>query len=523
MASQPARRKRHRGEVEVLPSGSFRVRVYAGVDPLSGKRHYLRETVPAGPNAAKEAEKTRTRLLAEVDERRNPRTSATVNQLLDRYLSVVEVEESTRTGYESMCRNYIRPVLGELRIGRIDGETLDAFFAELRRCRRRCDRRARTDHRMAEDHDCDRRCKPHTCRPLGGSYMRQIHNVLNGAFTRAVRWRWVGTNPVRQAEAPPQPTPDPQPPTASQAAAIANEAWGDPHWGMLVWLAMTTGARRGELCALRWDRIDFTTGVVDIGTSIGQVGARTWEKTTKTHQRRRIVVDPQTLALLQAYLRHSAETAAGLGVELRPDSFVFTRSPDGSTWLKPDSLTQRYARMCARLGWNMHLHQLRHYSATELIAAGVDVRTVAGRLGHGGGGTTTLRVYSAWVAEADQRAAGSLAARLPQLSASPWTEDASTVPELPAPARGSRRGEENPYEAIAADIRAAIRCGALLPGEPIPTVKELARRYEVAEATAHRAVALLSASGEVVVSRGRRARVGSPASTSTTQDGPSDP
>jgi integrase len=52
--------------------------------------------------------------------------------------------------------------------------------------------------------------------------------------------------------------------------------------------------------------------------------------------------------------------------------------------------------MCARLGWNMNLHQLRHYSATELIAAGVDVRTVADHLGHGGGGSTTLRTYTAW-------------------------------------------------------------------------------------------------------------------------------
>lgn len=68
--------------------------------------------------------------------------------------------------------------------------------------------------------------------------------------------------------------------------------------------------------------------------------------------------------------------------------------------------------MCARLGWDMHLHQLRHYSATELIAAGVDVRTVAGRLGHGGGGTTTLKVYSAWRSEADQRAASSLGTRM---------------------------------------------------------------------------------------------------------------
>ncbi|MFE2618241.1 hypothetical protein ACFXA2_32020 [Micromonospora chalcea] len=58
--------------------------VYAGVDPISGKRHYLTEVIPAGRTAAKEAEKARTRLLAQVDERRNPRTRATLDQLLAR-------------------------------------------------------------------------------------------------------------------------------------------------------------------------------------------------------------------------------------------------------------------------------------------------------------------------------------------------------------------------------------------------------------------------------------------------------
>ena len=55
---------------------------------------------------------------------------------------------------------------------------------------------------------------------------------------------------------------------------------------MLVWLAMVTGARRGELCALRWDCVDFTTGVLQIRTSIAQQGATTWEKDTKTHVHR---------------------------------------------------------------------------------------------------------------------------------------------------------------------------------------------------------------------------------------------
>lgn len=56
----------------------------------------------------------------------------------------------------------------------------------------------------------------------------------------------------------------------------------------------------------------------------------------------------------------------------------------------------------------------RHYSATELVTAGVDIRTVAGRIGHGGGGTTTLRVYAAWVPESDKRAASLLAQRMPR-------------------------------------------------------------------------------------------------------------
>jgi integrase len=503
MTSAAKPRKRVRGEIEALPSGSFRVRVYAGIDPITKKRHYLTEVVPAGPKAAKLAEKTRTRLLSEVDEQRSARTNATVDQLLDRYLDVLKIEDTTRSGYERLIRLHIRPVLGSLSIGRVNGETVDSFYAQLRTCRTRCGGRASFEHRTAVEHECDDRCGPHQCRPLGEASLRQIHNILNGAFSRAVKWRWIGVNPMKQAHPPTPPPPDPQPPTPAQAARIAAEAWKDPDWGMFVWLAMTTGARRGELCALRWNRIDFAAGLLDIRSSIAQSSGRTWEKDTKTHQRRRIVLDPQTLTVLRAYLKRRAEQAAELGVELRDDAFVFSPEPDGSVWPKPDSATQRYARMCARLGWDMHLHQLRHYSATELIAAGVDIRTVAGRLGHGGGGTTTLRVYSAWVAEADQRAAASLATRLPG-------PPATAIHDVRAGPKGGLQEHAtaySSYQRIAADLRAAIRCGALRQGDTLPTVKDLAQRYNVSVATAHRAVGVLTQTGEALASRGRRASV----------------
>jgi integrase len=264
---------------------------------------------------------------------------------------------------------------------------------------------------------------------------------------------------------------------------------------------MMTGARRGELCALAWERLDFATGVLTIRSSIAQTGPKAWEKHTKTHQQRRITLDDGTMALLRAYLRRCRETAEALGFELPTDARIFSLSPDGSTWLKPDSVGQRYARMCARLGWDMNLHQLRHYSATELIGAGVDIRTVAGRLGHGGGGSTTLRVYSAWLSEVDQRAAGTLAGRMPALPAGVG-QDQALIPAQRAVTEASA-----PYLRIAADLRAAIACGALKPGDHLPTVADLAARYEVAISTAHRAIAELNAAKLVTVSRGRRAAV----------------
>jgi len=76
-----------RGVIDVRPSGALRARVDAGIDPVTGKRHRLVEHIPADtPNKAAVAEQVRIRLVNQVNERRHPRTSATVSQLLDRYL-----------------------------------------------------------------------------------------------------------------------------------------------------------------------------------------------------------------------------------------------------------------------------------------------------------------------------------------------------------------------------------------------------------------------------------------------------
>jgi integrase len=344
----------------------------------------------------------------------------------------------------------------------------------------------------------------HQCRPLSNGSIRYIHFILSGALKRAVRWRWIATNPIAQAVPPPQPKPNPQPPTAEQAARILSDAWQDPDWAMLIWLTMVTGFRRGELCAIRWRHLDLAAGVLMLERSIGQRSGRTWEKDTKTHQHRRIALDPETLSLLSEHRHRYEERAATLELAVSDNAFVFSLAVDGSEHLKPDSVSQRYARLARRLGISTTIHKLRHYSATELISAGVDVRTVAGRLGHGGGGTTTLKVYAAWVSESDQRAATSLFTRLPA------RPDAQTS--------GTANDDDAIYTRIAAELRAKIASGELSLGAQLPTHKQLAEQYGISAGTAHRVTALLSSDGLVAVSRGRRATVIRQAPSNAVQD-----
>lgn len=503
-------RRREQGSIDELPSGALRVRVYAGTDPITRRRHDLVEVIPAGPKVWERADEVRRRFVAEIKQRRNPRTSATVDQLLDRYLAQHQGGKSTVSGYREYADKHIRPFVGTTKVGEIDADILDSLYAELRRCRDHCTDRRQVDHRTPRPHDCDDRCRPHRCKPLGSATIRKIHYILSGAYKRAVRWRWVATSPMDQAELPPVPPPDPQPPTPEEASRLVDEAFRvEPDWGMLVWLTMVTGARRGELCGLRWRHIDLERSVITVRRAIAEDGTRLEEKDTKTHQRRHVTIDPGTVTALVEHRQRCEDTCAALGVELSPDAFVFSLAPDGSTNLRPSSVTQRYSRMANRIGIDTHLHNLRHYSATELIAAGVDVRTVAGRLGHGGGGTTTLRVYAAWVAEADQRAAHGLAERLPPRPdpVVDETERAKTDPR-------------SPYERLAVALRARITDACIPVGERLPTGKQLAEEFGVATATAQRAVALLQAWGLVEVSRGRRAVVRSRETSDAVQPTP---
>ncbi len=132
--------------------GGSRSCVYAGIDPVSKVRHHLREVVPAGPRAAAEAEKVARRLAGQVDERRHPRTSATVDQMLDRHFELVALERTTLATYLGYADKHIRPLIGHVQVGTLDADVFDSFYAELRRCRHHCSGGRFTEHRTPVEH-----------------------------------------------------------------------------------------------------------------------------------------------------------------------------------------------------------------------------------------------------------------------------------------------------------------------------------------------------------------------------------
>lgn len=528
---------RPRGNIEKLPSGSLRVRVYAGVDVLTGTDFYLRKTIPAGPTAQQEAEAACAEFVRQVEEGRQPKTNASLLVLIEEHLKTAEIGKRTKESLDGYVRKHIadRP-MGSRTIGEIGVQVLESFYADLRRCRDHCDGRPQVRHYTAAEHPCTTRCRRHVCKPLASSTIRKIHFLISAAYQSGIRWEWISTNPAVGARKPALPAPDPQPPTAEEAAALVNECWRWGDLGPFAWLAMTTGARRGELCALRWENLQCLHAVrgehdciangcrwiLVVRRAIAQTDSDgyIWEKDTKTHQRRHVALDPETVAVLAEHRQRCERAAREAGYTLAKAHYMFAASPEGTDPRSPRSMTERYKRCATRLGIATTLHCLRHYSATELITGGVDVRTVAGRLGHGGGGTTTLKVYAAWVSAADQHASTVLMSRMPQRPALPrpgsegWMS-AFGAPDTPEPARicfDPRR----PHEQLAARLFEAWQAGELSGGTEL-TVNGIAESHQVTRYTAHQVITHLKRRGVLDVRNGNRSVVLSRTETTTIQ------
>jgi len=374
-----------RGGLREKSPGVWEVRVESGRDPVTGKRRQVSRTVRG---SKREAEKVLNALVSESDHGHHSGTSASFNELSDQWLALAENDLSPTTlrRYKNLLAKRILPALGDRSVQSIRTNDLDRLYLGL-------------------VNDVG----------LAPATVRQVHAVIRRAFRQAVRWGWIATNPAVNATPPRLVKPDLSPPDVEQVTQLIQKAdEDDPELGRFLHLAASTGARRGELCALRWSNVDTELATLTIERSIIEVPGGLAEKDTKTHASRRIALDPGTLGVIEDQ-RSEAQRLADLAeVELTDASFMFSPEPDGLIPWSPGHMTHRFQILRESLGYdNVRLHDFRHFTATRLLAAGVPVRTVSGRLGHANP-STTLSVYAHFVEASDQAAADVMGGLLPQ-------------------------------------------------------------------------------------------------------------
>jgi integrase len=163
---------------------------------------------------------------------------------------------------------------------------------------------------------------------LSAATIRHVHAVLRGALGQAVRWGWIPTNPAASASPPKLRRSNITPPEIDETHTILLAADDhDPDFGALLRVLVATGARRGEVCGLRWSDLDPIAGTLAIRRSVASVARGTTMKNTKTHADRRIAVDPDTLAVLAARHKRQESIAEACGVRSAPTRSSSVPSP----------------------------------------------------------------------------------------------------------------------------------------------------------------------------------------------------
>jgi integrase len=371
-----------RGTKRQRAPGVWEIRVFVGIDPASGRKKQISRTVH-GP--AKVADASLRDLIDSLAPGRTDGLGVTFSQLLGRWLiecERMELSPTTMRTYRSQVSCVLVPRLGRVPVSRLTSKHLDDLYGALRDSRK------------------------------SSKTIRNLHATISSALHQAERWGWVRQNVAELAKPPRVSQRRHKPPSVEAVRLIVLAAEErDPMLAPLFMLAALTGMRRGELCALRWSDVRLEVAQLEVSRSVVVVPGGLAEKSTKTDRSRLLALDEVGMAVLKIHRMRVEKLAEVVGCPITDASFVFSPEPDGSIPYRPDTVTSFFIRVRDGLGLRgVRLHDLRHFTATQLIGAGVDVRTVAGRLGHSDP-SLTLRTY-AHVLEGRDRAAAEVMGRV---------------------------------------------------------------------------------------------------------------
>ena len=245
--------------------------------------------------------------------------------------------------------------------------------------------------------------------PLSAKTVAEYHRFIHTVMQQAEDELLIPYNPAAKATPPKVGKSRPDFYEPDTVAAILDAAEQEPiKWKTMLHLFLITGRRREDICGLKWDKIDFENGIVCIDTALlylPKLGI--YESTTKTENTTFLPLPKETMQLLREYRAWYNELRLKNGDRWQDSGFLFVKS-DGAP-IHPDSFAGWLRKFTKRHDLpHLHPHGFRHTNASMLIGNGVDVVTVANRLGHSDV-STTLDIYSHAINEAKAKASETLA------------------------------------------------------------------------------------------------------------------
>jgi integrase len=306
----------------------------------------------------------------------------TVGEYLDRWLTSIRdsVKPVSWENYQRTIRLHITPAIGGVKLAKLTPARVQALYDEKRR----------------------------TMSPRS---VKLIHAVLHKALKQAQMWRLVRENVATATVRPKGRVEEIKPLNAEQAKALLRAVAEDRHEALYT-LALTTGARIGELLALRWSDLDFEAGVLRIERTRSAAKSGPRYTTPKGGRGRPANLTPLAIEALRRHRARQNEERLLAGTLWQDNDLIFpTRT---GTLMRPSTVTDDHFKPTlerAGLSRSVRFHDLRHTAATLLLGRGVHPKLVQELLGHSSIAMTLDR-YSHWIPSMGEQTAAAMEAAL---------------------------------------------------------------------------------------------------------------
>ena len=352
------------------------------------KKHSLNATTH--DQAVKEAHKYHLQIESCYNEKTYQLTQTTFQEYFYKYINELEemesVEPSTLAGYRNDGKRAL-PYLGDFLLPKITSQDIITCERSLLK------------------------------KGYSSSSVIKTHRLLRQMFSAAVSSSMIKKDPSSGVKPPKLKSPMPNAMSIAQTREVFSllDLGGLSNLKVAAYLALYTGMRRGEVCALRWSNIDFKKEELWVKESIGVVGKDIYVKKPKNDKCRLIPIPSPLLEILKVWKNYQKEKFLDLNESFTENGYVLCEPQShGLPYYHPDNLTREWKQFSTMFNIvgsenrRIVFHDLRHTYATLAIReAGIDVKTVSSILGHADA-AMTLNIYASTDGNAKHSAAEKL-------------------------------------------------------------------------------------------------------------------